>query len=161
MEPMWASCWPHELCYLAEYYLFTSKYKAKTGVCFIRDNRVRVHEWLTNSGRVIIYQTHSMACSAPRCYLNRCWFIFNCTFENKQKYNLKLQTFSSVFHGKMLVTISLAKWCLYDDVIKWKHFPCYWPSVRVIHRSPVNSPHKGQGRGSLMFSLISVWTTVD
>ena len=30
----------------------------------------------------------------------------------------------------------------HDDVIKWKHFPRYWPFVRGIHRSPVNSPHK-------------------
>ena len=42
----------------------------------------------------------------------------------------------------------------YDDVIKWKLFPCYWPFVCVIHRSQVNSPHKGQWRGALMFSLI-------
>ena len=43
---------------------------------------------------------------------------------------------------------------LHDDVIKWKHFPRYWPFVRGIHRSQVNSPHKGQWRGALMFSLI-------
>ena len=43
----------------------------------------------------------------------------------------------------------------HDDVIKWKHFSRYWPFVRGIHRSPVNSPHKGQWRGALMFSLIS------
>ena len=42
----------------------------------------------------------------------------------------------------------------HDDVIKWKHFPRYWPSVRGINRSSVNSPHKGQWRGALMFSLI-------
>ena len=42
----------------------------------------------------------------------------------------------------------------HDDVIKWKHFPHYWPFMRGIHRSPVNSPHKGQWRGALMFSLI-------
>ena len=42
----------------------------------------------------------------------------------------------------------------HDDVIKWKHFPRYWPFVRGIHRSPVNSPHKGQWRGDLVFSLI-------
>ena len=42
----------------------------------------------------------------------------------------------------------------HDDVIKWKHFPRYWPSVRGIHWSPVNSPHKGQWRGALMFSWI-------
>ena len=45
----------------------------------------------------------------------------------------------------------------HDDVIKWKHFPRNWPFVRGIHRSPVNSPHKGQWRGALMFSLICVW----
>ena len=44
-----------------------------------------------------------------------------------------------------------------DDVIKWKHHPSYWPFVRGIHRSPVNSPHKGQWRGALMFSLICTW----
>ena len=42
----------------------------------------------------------------------------------------------------------------HDDVIKWKHFPRYWPFVRGIHRSPVNSPHKGQWRGALIFTLI-------
>ena len=45
----------------------------------------------------------------------------------------------------------------HDDVIKWKHFPRYWSFVRGIHRSPANSPHKGQRRGALMFSLIFVW----
>ena len=45
----------------------------------------------------------------------------------------------------------------HDDVIKWKHFPRYWPFVRGIHRSTVNSPHKGQWRGALMYSLICVW----
>ena len=45
----------------------------------------------------------------------------------------------------------------HDGVIKWKHFPRYWPFVRGIHRSPVNSPHKGQWRRALMFSLICVW----
>ena len=43
-----------------------------------------------------------------------------------------------------------------DDVIKWKHCLRYWPLVRGIHRSPVNSPHKGQWRVALVFSLICV-----
>ena len=45
----------------------------------------------------------------------------------------------------------------HDDVIKWKHFPRNWPFVRGIHWSPVNSPHKGQLRGALVFSLICAW----
>ena len=60
------------------------------------------------------------------------------------------------------ITINLLQWhfmnenCFHshDDVIKWKHFPRYWPFVRGIHRSPMNSPLKGQWRGALMFSLI-------
>ena len=39
----------------------------------------------------------------------------------------------------------------HDDVIKWKLFPCYWPFVRGIHRSPVDSPQKSQWRGDLLF----------
>ena len=46
---------------------------------------------------------------------------------------------------------------LHDDVMKWKHFPRNWPFVWGIHRSPVNSPHKGQWCGALMFSLICFW----
>ena len=42
----------------------------------------------------------------------------------------------------------------HDDVIKWKNFPRYWPFVRGIHRSPLNSPHKGLWRWALMFTLI-------
>ena len=53
--------------------------------------------------------------------------------------------------GRLYLTL------VHDDVIKWKHFPRNWPFVRGIHRSPVNSPHKGQWRGALMFSLICVW----
>ena len=41
--------------------------------------------------------------------------------------------------------------------MKWKQFSRYWPFVRGIHRSPVNSPHKDQWRGALMFSLICAW----
>ena len=45
----------------------------------------------------------------------------------------------------------------HDDVIKWKHCPRYWSFVQGIHRSPVNSPQKGQWRGALLFSLICAW----
>ena len=43
----------------------------------------------------------------------------------------------------------------HDDVIKWWHVLRYWTFVRGTHRSPVNSPHKGQWRGALVFSLIN------
>ena len=46
---------------------------------------------------------------------------------------------------------------MHDDVMEWKPFPRYWPFVWGIHRSAVNSPHKGQWRGPSMFSLICTW----
>ena len=47
-----------------------------------------------------------------------------------------------------------------DDFTKWKHFPRCFSFVRGIHRTTVDSPHKGQWRGALMLSLISAWTNV-
>ena len=41
----------------------------------------------------------------------------------------------------------------HDDVIQWKHFPRYWPFVRGMHRSPMDSRHKAQWRGALVFSF--------
>ena len=46
---------------------------------------------------------------------------------------------------------------VHDNVIKWKHFPRYWQFLQEIHLSPVNSQHKGQWRGALMFSFICAW----
>ena len=53
--------------------------------------------------------------------------------------------------------ITLSNISDHDDVIKLKYFPHYWSFVRGIHRSHVNSPHKGQWRGALMFSLVCAW----
>ena len=48
-------------------------------------------------------------------------------------------------------------WAQYhhDDVIKWKNFPRYWPLVREIHRSPVNSPQRPvTGSFDVFFGLL-------
>ena len=45
----------------------------------------------------------------------------------------------------------------HDDVIKWKHSARCWPFVRGIHRSPVNSPHKGRWGGALLGFFICAW----
>ena len=63
------------------------------------------------------------------------------------------------FSVTLLIVVSRGnQWNMHhDDVIKWKHFPRYWLFVRGIHRSSVNSPHKGQWRGALMSSLTCAW----
>ena len=58
---------------------------------------------------------------------------------------------------EMCTRFALCCALLHDDVIKWKHFPRYWPFVWGIQRSPVNSSHKGQWRRALIFSLICAW----
>ena len=63
-------------------------------------------------------------------------------------------------------TIIECDWCQNDSLrcllSWWRHqmqtFPRYWPFVRGIHRSLVNSANKGQWRRALMFLLICTWT---
>ena len=54
-------------------------------------------------------------------------------------------------------TCPIRTWYSHDDVIKWEHFPRYWPFVQIIHRSLVNFPDKSKWRRALMFSLILAW----
>ena len=77
--------------------------------------------------------------------------IFKCIFMNEKFCILIWISFKFVPKGP------IDSKSVHDDVIKWKHFPSNWPFVQGIHRSPVNSLHKGQWRGALMFSLICVW----
>ena len=59
--------------------------------------------------------------------------------------------------GLPLLTFLVAVW----DIPWWRHqmetFSALLAVCAGIHRSPVNSPHKGQWRGALMFSLVCAW----
>ena len=68
----------------------------------------------------------------------------------RNDYSWWLEIYVRRFHNKPYMI-------KHDDVIKWNHFPRYWPFVRGIHWSPVNYPQKGQCRGALMFPLICAW----
>ena len=59
--------------------------------------------------------------------------------------------------GRLLPESMLTNHQWHDDVIKWKHYPRNWPFCAGNSPVPVTSPHKGQWRGALMFSLICVW----
>ena len=87
------------------------------------------------------------------------WLIIMCSrglIYSDSAWNINICILSTPDRGCIFSACVITAF-LYDDVIKWKHFPRNWPFVRGIHRSPVNSPHKGQWRGALMFSLICVW----
>ena len=54
----------------------------------------------------------------------------------------------------MVVFCEFEVWRLlafHDDVITWKHLRRDWSFMKGIHRSPTNSPNKGQWRGALIF----------
>ena len=84
--------------------------------------------------------------SAPWTLLSGYTHTLTCTSVQRHYHKVKAQP------QPHTLDLHTALNCNHDDVIK--HFPRYWPFVRGNHRSPVNSPHKGQWRGTLMFSLI-------
>ena len=108
--------------------------------------------------------TVSYICSEPRW----CCHIWDSSISLVHRIYMKHQKLKEGCHPDYFVIV--VEWCVWKrwmllklhpprhhDVIKWKHLPRYWPFVRGNPRSPVNSPHKGQWRGDLMFSLICSW----
>ena len=96
-------------------------------------------------------------------------FLLNCYVERHIKKSHKTVTTSTknlffFWIGNKPLSLPTTN----ADVRAWKRFPPWWrhqmetfpryrPFVRGIHRSPVNSPHKGQWRVALVFSFICVW----
>ena len=72
-------------------------------------------------------------------------------------HTVEFQTWVTCYWWGSRISYASTREFRHDDVIKWKHFLHYWPFVWGIHRSLVNSPHKGQWCGALMFSFICIW----
>ena len=108
--------------------------------------------------RVFVYPVHSYMSSLMSVY--RFWQVESCSrflwYCWREYGHVKLDWFTCV-NLMMCFRQHLMNNGVHDDVIKWKHFLRYLPFVRRIHRWPVNSPHKGQWCGALIFSLISAW----
>ena len=118
-------------------------------------NGLRPHErsgdglrWHGDNGGYVLFRRHSADVPAITVML-----FCRCTNSTRPGTTAERLHFCSQYRPSRY-----SRWVTYhDDVIKWKHFPRYWPFVWGIHRSPVNSPHKGQWRRALMFTLICVW----
>ena len=88
------------------------------------------------------------------CVLLNESIVFSAIFNWSLFVRVQLTIYKSALVSKINLSLNRRRVTLcHDDVIKWKHFPRYCFFVR----SPVNSPHKGQWRRDLMFSLICVW----
>ena len=88
---------------------------------------INIHLNVISLSILLLCHAIGISCEHCRCDWVACCLLGDCTWSHRH-HNIA-----------------------HDDVIKWKHFPSYWPFVRGIHRSPVNSPHKGQWRGALIF----------
>ena len=103
---------------------------------------VHVCEWTLRGGNMQQYGKRLQWCDIPGIQMLHLQIFLTdwheITFIDLYNYHLQVRVLT---------------W-YHDDVIKWKHFPCNWPFVRGIHRWAVNSPHKGQWRGALMFTSI-------
>ena len=82
-------------------------------------------------------------------------------------YNIHYTLFPDRIRGSLNTAARCWRWVLYiksiksyghDDVIKWKHFPRYWPFVRGIHRSPVNFTYTKASDAELWCFL---WSTSE
>ena len=110
---------------------------------------------------VVLYGSNCYKCDPSDTFYDKCapgklpytWKIANTlamallllmlTFLCKHKY-ICILIISQPIHGTaQLKCNSLIANDDHDDLIKWEHFPRNWPFVRGIHRSPMNSPHKG------------------
>ena len=124
-----------------------------------------------------IYIPHSKGTSKNLHTMVKIWRAFVTIKKKKKKKFVKCAVLNTHWRNNALQTMSLTmefisevilnkSWSqrlrgyrlgFHYDVIKWKHFLRYWPFVRGIHRSPMNSPHRGQWRGALMYSLSCAW----
>ena len=109
--------------------------------------------WVTLSPKI-----WSHKCWSDKCHLSdKTYNCFICT-SIKVSGCLGLVNWTQNYKSNLFDACFICT--CHDDVIKWKHFPRYWPFVRGIHQSPVNSPNKGQWHGDLMFSLTCFWIKV-
>ena len=74
-----------------------------------------------------------------RCLVKKPYYLAGNTFHDHKIPLFPCSGIQLVANNGMSGIVSY----MYDGVMKWKHFPRYWPFV-----------HKGQWRGALMFSCI-------
>ena len=103
---------------------------------------------LYSSQKLWTSDAHRYLCTRKLCILHTYNFLNSTRFDTVISTREHICWFRTCRDNTPVVS-----WA-HDDVIKWKHFPRYRPFVRGIHRSPVNSSHKGQWRGAVMFTLI-------
>ena len=117
--------------------------------------------WHTSQGPIIVNYKEKPKCDRPsHMTLCRRWIFHRRLMRYMCMCVASYMVHSSLFFvwwQELIWHQDICNHHCHDDVIRWKYFPRYWSFVRGIHWWPVNSPHKGQWRGPLKFSLICAW----
>ena len=146
----WWVTW-EELQYCVSFGQITPNARYRT---LIRCWWVRVYEYITTWTHFPYYQGNiAELCiffavgeiTKTSCITNvRILRAYNISHEISSQFWWPLFYHSYVFSSNATFVIDSSLYFeSHDDVIKWKHFPCNWPFVRGLHRSPMNSGHKG------------------
>ena len=145
-------CWFGQMC------VFTLSWQA---------NKQWSYRWFEISFDITVRQASSFTAPPGPCNVKNC---DACAEGNDKQCDVCTEGFMPQGGGKScepegpaILPPPVKGTCIYvhDDIIKWKNFLRYWPFVWGTHRSPVNSSHKGQWHGALMFSLICAWASVS
>ena len=129
-----------------------------TQICVrIRHHRPQWVKWVIAIKQDSIANAQTPQCNFLHCQPLWCWT--RVYWENKVNTldADALPPSITKSSAAMILSVSDGHVLPHDDVIKLKHFPCYWPFVWGIHQSLLASPHEGQWRRALIFSLICVW----
>ena len=110
-----------------------------------------------------MYSTHEFEITA---YQEICYVFFNGAYSGISRPIYERKYVDSLLNNWIIRTVRHEH--LLNDMRHQQRFDCiahnhehhcsWHHQMEAFHRSPVNSPHKGQWRGALMFSLICAWT---
>ena len=101
--------------------------------------------------------------SAEDYYIHKCYVFRAAKTSSNKKQDLSKWTYAEL---RDTINTSCGEFHC-NDVMTWKCFPYYWPLMKGIHWSPMDSPHKGSVMQSLdVFCVVhytwrSCWTNVQ
>ena len=128
-------------CLLKRLFRHRSQKTSKVSVASLCEGNSPVNVWFpsqraSNADNVFIWwRHHRLTSKVSQCHTCWCHGPYRRQVINKNDAAYFCNSNNSLSNGR--------SWKTLDDVIKWKHFLRYWPFVRGIRRSPVNSHHKG------------------
>ena len=111
----------------------------------------------------IIMTSHYLNLPSPILLMSSMWFII---LQNKMHRIQQLECPRSLLIRLVFIRLNKDGHSFYvqftnrvtlDDVTNRNIFRVALLALCAVHRSPLNSPHNGQWRGALMFSLICAW----